>query len=69
MTRDFPIRTKPVPECPDCGGRMILRRPKLGASWDPFWGCSEYPNCHGSRNIGHDGLPEEDDDYSQDDWI
>ena len=56
------IRTKPEPYCPDCGGRMILRRPKKGQSRRPFWGCSQWPDCDGTRNIMADGQPEEDDD-------
>ena len=56
------IQTKPEPFCPNCGGRMILRVPKPKQSWKPFWGCSQYPDCEGSRNIREDGKPESDDD-------
>lgn len=49
------VITKPKPYCPICGGRMVLRRPKLGTpkygQFDAFWGCSQYPDCHGKRNI------------------
>lgn len=58
MTR--PIQTKPVPYCPDCGTQMSLRRPKEHQAWEPFWGCSQYPECKGSRNIGENGKPESD---------
>ena len=54
------IQTKPEPYCPDCGGRMKLRRPVKSQTWDPFWGCTEYPECKGSRNIQEDGRPETD---------
>lgn len=38
------------PECPRCGRRMVLRRPKPGQSWAPFWGCSGFrQGCRGTR--------------------
>ena len=58
------IKTKPEPYCPDCGARMKLRRPRnarLKLSWKPFWGCSQYPDCHGRRNIQEDGTAEGDE--------
>jgi ssDNA-binding Zn-finger/Zn-ribbon topoisomerase 1 len=58
-----PIKTKPEPYCPDCGGRMKLRKPGPGAAWDPFWGCSNYPGCKGSRDILPNGEPEFDERY------
>ncbi len=45
------IKTHPKPYCPKCGAQMILRRPKSHQDWKPFWGCSQFPNCTGSRNI------------------
>jgi ssDNA-binding Zn-finger/Zn-ribbon topoisomerase 1 len=39
---------------------MVLRKPKKHQDYDPFWGCSQYPECRGSRNIQEDGTPEED---------
>ncbi len=47
------IQKAPVPACPECGKHpMILREPKKsGATWDPFWGCANFPNCKGSLNI------------------
>lgn len=58
------IRTKPVPYCPQCGAKMVLRKPKPHEEWrfDPFWGCSQYPECRGTRNIKQDGTPEMGDD-------
>ena len=58
------IRTKPVPYYPDCGLQMVLRRPRPNQDWSPFWGCSQYPECRGTRDIGPDGKPERDDDMS-----
>jgi len=55
------IRTKPEPYCPECGAKMVLRRPGLGASWKPFWGCSQYPDCTGTRQVEEDGTPEGND--------
>lgn len=65
------IRTKPEPECPECGEKMVLRIPRADQAWKAFWGCSNFPNCRGSLNIGLDGLPieeEEWDELSYDDW-
>ena len=58
------IRTKPVPYCPECGAQMRLRRPNPAWSrqFEPFWGCSAYPDCNGKRNIMEDGRPEMDAD-------
>ena len=54
------IQTKPEPYCPDCGAKMKLRRPRPNRQFDPFWGCSQYPNCRGVRQIGEDGNAEGD---------
>ena len=51
------IQTKPEPYCPDCGGRMKLRRPPAGHTWRPFWGCMNYPDCKGKRQIDDHGKP------------
>ncbi len=64
MSRPTNIRLKPEPYCPDCGGRMYLRKPTYrrrpgpNPEWEPFWGCGNYPNCRGTRGIQHNGLPE-----------
>jgi len=34
------------PRCPQCGGKMSLRRGKHGE----FWSCLNYPGCKGTRN-------------------
>ena len=55
-----PIRTKPAPACPECGSQMKLRRPGPRDRWEPFWGCADFPDCRGTRQIMADGSPEED---------
>ena len=60
---DRVIQTKPEPSCPDCGAKMVLRKPKKGQYWEPFWGCMDYPDCKGTREIMADGRPEEDDEF------
>lgn len=64
MTVQIPIKLKPEPYCPECGGRMVLRRPKPNTNqmWRPFWGCSSYPDCFGKRQILDNGEPETDQD-------
>ena len=37
-----------APSCPVCGGVMRVRHGKTG----DFWGCTNYPACKGTRNIG-----------------
>lgn len=59
---DRPIRTKPEPPCPECGARMQLRRPLPGKNWYAFWGCSQFPDCKGTRQIREDGRPEDDEE-------
>lgn len=36
-----------MPKCPKCGAEMKKRNGKYG----PFWGCTQYPKCKGSRKI------------------
>ena len=39
-----------TPGCPKCGGPMVRRIARKGrAAGDSFWGCTEYPTCHGTR--------------------
>ncbi len=41
-----------APTCPKCGKPMIQRVAKKGVnSGKPFWSCSDYPNCTGTRKI------------------
>lgn len=57
-----PIRTKPEPYCPECGGRMKIRMPRPTQEWKAFWGCIRFPNCKGTIQIDQQGKPETDDD-------
>ncbi len=42
-----------VPQCPRCGGGMVMRRARRGAnSGSDFWGCAGYPACRGTRPAG-----------------
>jgi len=52
------IQTKPEPYCPECGARMVLRKPPPGKDWKPFWGCNRYPECRATRSIQVDGKPD-----------
>ena len=39
-----------IPTCPKCGSPMVLRTAKRGSRrGTQFWGCSNYPRCHGIR--------------------
>lgn len=41
-----------APTCPKCGKPMIQRMAKKGInSGKPFWSCSNYPQCMGTRSI------------------
>jgi restriction system protein len=40
----------PVPACPRCGAAMLHRNNRR--SGQPFWGCSTYPACRGTREPG-----------------
>ena len=35
------------PGCPECGAQMVPKHRNRNGS--PFWGCPNYPSCHGSR--------------------
>ena len=39
-----------TPVCPECGKPMRLRKPRSGGL--PFWGCSGFPECRGTREAG-----------------
>lgn len=52
------------PSCPDCGEPMAVRTAKQGSNaGNQFWGCTQYPECTGTRTIG--GQPGEDDPGSE----
>lgn len=40
-----------IPKCPKCGSPMRFIKPKQGAQWDAFWGCSKYKTtgCNGAQ--------------------
>lgn len=41
-----------APLCPQCGKPMLKRMAKKGLnSGKPFWSCSDYPNCTGTRKF------------------
>ena len=42
-----PQATGGTPSCPICSSAMRRRNGRRG----PFWGCSRYPTCRGTRNI------------------
>lgn len=42
-----------APSCPVCATPMVQRRAKRGSTTgNAFWGCSGYPSCRGTRQIG-----------------
>ena len=45
------VSLDPAPQCPLCGKPMRRRKSAKG----PFWGCSGFPECKGSRPIGPEG--------------
>lgn len=53
--------------CPLCNKPMISRSSQYGK----FWGCSDYPNCKGTRDsMGRskeDRVKEKGEDYEHDD--
>jgi len=41
-----------VPECPECGKLMRRRTARSGPNaGSPFWGCTGYPECKGTRKV------------------
>ncbi len=41
-----------IPNCPRCGGSMVLRETKRGQNiGKKFWGCTRFPQCRGIANI------------------
>lgn len=51
-----PAPAKASPMCPKCGAKMIRRTRKSDNK--PFWGCSLFPACNGTRNISAEHLDE-----------
>lgn len=36
-----------TPNCPNCNAHMVSRKSARGI----FWGCSNFPNCKGTRDV------------------
>ena len=50
--RDAAQATEGAPQCPKCGAPMRKMVAKRGRnSGNPFWSCTKYPDCIGTRNI------------------
>ena len=48
-----PALEDPVPECPACGKPMRARTARVGPNrGNQFWGCQDFPECHGTRPFG-----------------
>jgi restriction system protein len=47
QTHIEPTLMTTAPECPRCCGEMVQRMNR--ATGEPFWGCSSYPRCKGTR--------------------
>ena len=46
------------PGCPKCGAPMELRTARQGRNaGGRFWGCTEFPRCRGTRDLGDDPEP------------
>lgn len=44
--------SQPVPLCPKCGKKMVLKTARQGEhAGKTFWGCSSYPKCNGIVRI------------------
>jgi DNA topoisomerase-1 len=54
-------------KCPECGLEMVRRTGKFGA----FWGCQDYPNCRGTRDIMGRSKEEREQENQddKDEWI
>ena len=57
--------SSPAPGCPRCGAPMVQRQARSGAhAGTPFWGCSRYPGCRGTRPV--QAPPAEDTEDGED---
>ena len=50
-TRDAQVAARGAPNCPKCGKpmRKVIARKGRNAG-NPFWACTGYPDCKGTRN-------------------
>ena len=47
------------PNCPDCSRLMVPRYARRGPNaGHHFWGCSDYPECTGTRDMDTPDCPE-----------
>ncbi len=47
---DYPSPIVDAPSCPRCQSPMVKRTAKRGTrAGSPFWGCSKWPRCRGTR--------------------
>lgn len=55
-TRDAQVAAQGAPKCPKCGKpmRKIIARKGRNAG-NPFWACTGYPDCNGTRNFVAEG--------------
>jgi ssDNA-binding Zn-finger/Zn-ribbon topoisomerase 1 len=37
--------------CPECGAPMKVVEPHEDDDWPRFYGCTQYPDCRGTREI------------------
>jgi four helix bundle suffix protein len=57
-TRDQQQADTVVPDCPECGKPMRRRTAKSGPhAGRPFWGCTGYPECKGTREVEEAATP------------
>ncbi len=48
-----PLTATAPPTCPVCTKPMVQRVAKRGSkSGNAFWGCSDFPSCRGTKQIG-----------------
>lgn len=48
-----PARVVTQPPCPACAKPMVMRTAKRGSAvGNDFWGCSDFPACRGTRQVG-----------------
>lgn len=48
-----PVQALTQPPCPVCTKPMVMRTAKRGSALgNEFWGCSDFPACRGTRQVG-----------------
>ena len=55
-TRDAKVAASGAPKCPKCGKamrKMVARKGRNAGN--PFWSCTGYPDCNGTRNYVEGG--------------